>query len=257
MRNVLAFFSKELKIQFASPVAYVVLAGFLMLSGFFFYDLFSNFSRVLNYAGNYQNPQLLQQINLNDLVMQPLLQNMNVLLLLVIPLITMRSFAEERRYGTDELVLTSPVSIVEYVWGKFLAAVAFYMLLLLLTFQYPLILMHYGALDVGKMASGYLGLLFMGISFIALGLFASSLTKSQMVAAVGAFSALLIFWIIGWLSESVGGMSGKLLEYLSLTNHFESFTKGAVNIKDVIYFCSFIFFFIFLSTRSVESTRWR
>jgi ABC-2 type transport system permease protein len=120
-----------------------------------------------------------------------------------------------------------------------------------------MVLIHFGKLDMGKLAAGYLGLLLMGTAFISMGMFASSLTKSQIVAAVGAFSALLIFWIIGWLSESVAGPAGKILEFLSLTNHFEMFAKGAIHSKDVIYFISFIFFFLFLSIRSVESTRWR
>lgn len=257
MRNTLAFFFKEWKIQFSSPTAYVVIVGFLMLSGFFFYDLFSNFARIINYASMYQNPQMLQQINFNDLVVSPLFQNINILLLLVIPLITMRTFAEERRQGTDELLLTSPVGISQIVWGKFLSALAFFTLLLILTLQYPIILHHYGQIDLGNVAAGYAGLFLMGTSFIALGMFASSLTKSQIVAAVAGFSALLMFWLVGWLAESVSGVNGKFLGYLSLTSHFEMFSKGAIHTKDIIYFLSFIFFFLFLSTRSLESTRWR
>jgi gliding motility-associated transport system permease protein len=257
MRNTFSFCAKELKIQFASPVAYVVLTGFLMLAGFFFYDLFTNFSRILSYASSYQDPTILNQVNFNDLVITPLFQNMNVLLLLVVPLITMRAFAEEKRQGTDELILTSPVGISEFVWGKFLASFLFFGLLLLLTVQFPLILAQFGEIDWGKVAAGYLGLLLMGTAFISLGLFASSLTKSQMVAAVGGFSALLMFWIIGWMAESVMGTAGQVLKFLSLTNHFESFVKGAINTKDLVFYCSFIFFFLFLSTRSVESTRWR
>ena len=228
-----------------------------MLSGFFFYDLFSNFSRILSYAGRYQDPQMMQQINLNDLVITPLFQNINVLLLLVIPLITMRTFAEERRLGTDELILTSPVGIGQVVGGKFLGSLIFFFLLITLTLQYPIILMHFGQIDLGKLASGYAGLLLMGAAFISLGMFASSLTKNQIVAAVSGFSALLFFWIIGWLSETFIGPVGELLKFVSLTHHFEMFAKGAVHSRDVIYFLSFILFFLFLSTRSIESTRWR
>ena len=244
MRVISAIIAKELRIQFASPVAYVVLVGFLMLSGFFFYDLFSNYSKVLSYATAYQNPQLMEQINLNDLVVTPLMQNINVLLLLVIPLITMRMLAEEKRQGTDELILTSPVGIAQVVWGKFLASVIFFALLLLLTVQFPLLLKHYGEIDTGKLLTAYAGLFLMGSAFISLGLFASSLTQSQIVAAVGGFSALLLFWMIGWLAESVGGNIGSALEYMSLTNHFTSFAQGTVNTKDLVYFASFIFFFI-------------
>jgi ABC-2 type transport system permease protein len=253
----MAFFGKEWRIQFASPTAYVVLGGFLMLAGFFFYDLFSNFSQILSYASQYQDPRMLQQINFNDLILSPLVQNISVLLLLVVPLITMRAYAEERRQGTDELILTSPVPIWQMVVGKFLASIAFFALLMLLTAQFPLILMQFGDIDIGRMLTGYLGLFLMGSSFIALGMFASSVTKSQIVAAVGAFAALLIFWIIGWLAESMGGMTGNVLEYLSLTNHFQMFAKGAIHTQDLLYFVTFILFFTFLSIRSIESTRWR
>ena len=257
MRNVMAFFSKEWKVQFSSPIAYVVIVGFLMLSGFFFYDLFSNFARILSYASGYQNKEMLQQVNFNDLIIFPLFQNINVILLLVIPLFTMRLFAEEQRQGTDELILTSPVSISQYVLGKFLAAAAFYLFILVLTFQYPLILMIFGDLDFGKLLAGYLGLFLMGTSFIAFGMFASSLTQNQIVAAVGSFSALLIFWVIGWLAESFSGKLGMVLEFSSMTRHFNMFSRGAVHLVDVVYYVSFILFFLFLSIRSVESSRWR
>lgn len=257
MRNLIAIMGKDWKIQFSSPMAYVVLGGFLMLSGFFFYDLLSTYTMYAAQAQMMGNPQIMQQLNFNDMIMTPLIQNINVLLLLVVPLITMRTFAEENRQGTDELILTSPVGISQMVWGKFLSSLAFFMLLLFLTLQFPLLLGKFGSLDLGKMLTGYLGLFLMGAAFISLGMFASSLTKSQMVAAVGAFSALLIFWLVGFLSESIGGWPGKILEYVSLTYHFNMFAKGAIHLKDIVFFLSFTYFFIFLSTRAVESSRWR
>ncbi len=257
MRNVLAFLYKEWRIQFGSATAYVVLAGFTILAGFFFFDQFSVFTQYSAQARMYQNTQMLQQFNLNDWVFTPLIANINILLLLVVPLITMGSFAQERRLGTDELILTSPIKIWHMIAGKFFSSMAFFALLLLLTFQFLFVLKLYGDLDYGKIAAGYLGLFFMGGAFISLGLFASSLTKSQIVAGVGTFSALLIFWIVGWLAESIPGKTGDVLAYLSLTNHFRNFSEGAIQIKDIVFYITFIFFFFFMTTRSMESTRWR
>lgn len=257
MRNALTICSKELRQIFGSSVAYVVLAAFLMLSGFFFYDLFSNYSQILGYAGVYQNPAMMEQVNVNDMILTPLFHNINVILLLVIPLITMRLYSEEKRSGTDELLLTSPLKVGHLITGKLLAGMAFYLLILVLTFHYPAILYKYAQPDFGKIVAGYLGLFLMGGSFIAFGLFASTLSKSQVVAAVISFSFLLVFWILGWIAESQIGVVGDGLRYLSLTEHFEPFGEGMLNTSDVVYFLSFIAFFWFLATRSVESTRWR
>ncbi len=257
MRNILAICGKELRQIFGSSVAYVILAAFLMLTGFFFYDLFSNYSQILGYAGMYQQPGMMEQVNVNDMILTPLFHNINVILLLIVPLITMRLYSEEKRAGTDELLLTSPVSVGQIVTGKLLAGVVFYLLVLVLTFHYPAIVAKYAAPDVGKIVAGYLGLLLMGIAFVAFGLFASTLSRNQVVAAVATFSVLLVFWILGWIAESQTGVVGQVMKYLSMTEHFEKFGEGALEIADLVYFLSFIAFFWFLATRSVESTRWR
>ena len=257
MRNTLTFFSKEFRMQFFSPVAYVVMVGFLLLAGFFFYSFFSQYSQILSYAGQFQDPTVYQQINLNDLVFTPTMENIFIMLLLLVPILTMRLISEEKKQGTDELLLTSPVDIVEFVLGKYLAALAFYALLLVLTFQFPMILARFGSIDFGKVASSYLGLLLLGAAFIALGLFASSVTKSQIVAAMASFSALLAFLMLGFMSEQFSGFAKHAFEYVALTKHFEKFLDGVINTGDILYFITFAFFFVFLSVRSVESTRWR
>ncbi|NLH47781.1 MAG: ABC transporter permease subunit [Myxococcales bacterium] len=255
MRNIWAIADKELRQFFGGSVAYVVMAAFLMLTGFFFYDMVMSYNRYLGYTQ--MNPAMMDQLNINDLIITPLFHNINVILLLIVPLVTMRLFAEERNQGTDEMLLTSPVSIGQIVTGKFLAATAFYLLLLLLTGLYPAILFKYAKPDIGKLAAGYAGLILMGVSFIAFGLFASTLTRSQVVAAIVSFAVLLVFWILGWLAESQAGVFGKILKYLAMTEHFERFSQGMIDTSDLLYFVSFIAFFWFMATRAVESTRWR
>ena len=257
MRNVWHIMVKELRSLFVSPIAYVVIPGFLILSGFFFYDLLTSYVRLVSFYQIYRNPMILDQLNVNDFIITPLFQNINVLLLLVIPLITMRLFAEEKRQGTDELLFTSPLGIGEIVAGKALAAVIFFIVILVLTLPYPAILFKISNPDLGKVFAAYLGLLFVGVSFISLGLFASSLTDNQLVAAVIGFSALLLFWIIGWISETSEGALASILSAVSLTSHFQGFAKGVLELKDVVYFITFIGFWTFLTLRSVESVRWR
>jgi len=257
MRNVHAILGKELRQIFGGPVAYVVLVAFLVLTGFFFYDLFVNYNQIMGYAGMYQNPQAMEQMNVNDMILTPLFHNINVILLLIVPLLTMRLYSEEKRAGTDELLLTSPVSIWQIITGKYLAGLAFYFLLLVLTVHYPAILFKYAKPDLGKVLAGYIGLFLMGGAFVAVGLFISALTKSQVVAAISGFSILLLFWILGWIAESQTGMVGDVLRYLAMTEHFERFSEGVVDLRDVVYFLTFIIFFWFMATRAVESTRWR
>lgn len=255
MRNILAMAGKELRQIFGGAVAYVVLTAFFMLTGFFFYDMVTAYNRYLGYAQ--MQPQYMEQLNINDMILTPLFHNINIILLLMVPLITMRLFAEERDQGTDELLLTCPISVGQIVTGKFLAAFAFYALMLVMTLIYPAVLAKHASPDLGKLLAGYLGLLLIGTSFISFGLFASTLTRSQLVAAITSFAVLLVFWIIGWIAESQPGVFGEVLRYLAMTEHFERFGEGVVDVGDVAYFGSFIVFFWFLATRAVESTRWR
>jgi gliding motility-associated transport system permease protein len=255
MRNILAIAHKELQQIFGGSVAYVVMTAFFMLTGFFFYDMVMAYSRYLGYAQ--MQPQYMEQLNINDMIVTPLFHNINIILLLIVPLLTMRLFAEERNNGTDELLLTCPVSAGQIVSGKLLAAVAFYALMLAMTIVFPAILAKYAAPDPGKLVAGYLGLLLIGIAFISFGLFSSTLTRSQLVAAITSFAVLLVFWILGWIAESQPGVVGEVLRYLAMTEHFERFGQGVIDLSDVTYFLSFIAFFWFLATRAVEATRWR
>lgn len=257
MRNALAIAGKELRSYFVSPIAYVVLTGFLLLGGWFFFNLLARFDFLLSIYSAMRNPEAQARLNLNDFVMAPLLHNLSVVLVILIPVITMRTFAEERRTGTYELLMTSPLSISEIVAGKFLGVVAFLIVMLGLTGIYPLILLMYGNPEVGVIAAGYLGLFLLAIAFAGVGLLTSSLTENQIIAAVSCLVVLLLLYVISWPAETSGAVLGAILKYLSLTEHFGEMVKGIIQTKDLVYFASVIVLALFLTHRSVESVRWR
>jgi len=257
VRNALAIAGKELRSYFVSPIAYVVLTGYLLLGGWFFFNLLARFNFLLSMYSAMRNPEAQMRLNLNDFVIAPLLHNLSVVLVILIPVITMRSFAEEKRTGTYELLMTSPLSISEIVAGKFLGSVAFLMVMLALTALYPAMLMLYGNPEVGIIAAGYLGLLLLAIAFATVGLLTSSFTENQIIAAVTCLVLLLLFYVIAWPAETAGPVLGAVLKYLSLTEHFSEMVKGIIDTKDLVYFLSVIGLALFLTHRSVESVRWR
>lgn len=257
MTNVWAVAYKELRSYFVSPVAYVVMAGFLLLSGFMFWNMLAQFSRFVSIYSSMQRPELIEQMNLNDMVITPLLGNMIIVFILVIPLLTMRLFAEERASGTDELLLTSPISTLEIALGKFLGASLFVLALVALAFIYPAVLLWYGDPEIPRILTGYLGLLLIGMAAIALGLFTSTLTDNQIVAGVLAGALLLMLLLISWPADAVGDPLGPLLEYLSITTHSEDLMRGLVKAEDILYYLSLVAVGLFLSQRSLESLRWR
>jgi ABC-2 type transport system permease protein len=257
VKNILAIAAKDVRSQFVSPIAYVVLTGFLLLGGWFFFNLLARFNYLLQLYLSFRNPEAMQQLNLNDLVMGPLLHNLSVVLVILIPVITMRSFAEEKRSGTYELLMTSPLSVTEIVIGKFLGSFVFVFAMVLLTGAYPLILLAYGNPEVGVILGGFLGLLLLATAFSSVGLLTSSLTENQIIAAVSCLVVLLLLYVISWPAETAGETMGAILKYLSLTEHFAEMVKGVIDTKDVVYFLSVIVLALFLTQRSVESLRWR
>jgi ABC-2 type transport system permease protein len=247
---IFTILKKELKSYFSSSIAYIVLAVFLILSGIFFFLYLQSF------VGSQFDPRFQffkERLNLNEFVIRPYLGTMSVVLLIMIPLITMRLLAEERRNSTAELLFTSPLRVLHIVLGKFLASLTLFLLMIILSAVHVAVLMVYGNPDVGPVFSGYLGLFLLGASSLAIGLLASSLTENQIVAAVVSFGILLVFWVIGASSEADSSIMG----YLSLINHFDNFTKGVVELKDVVYYLSFIFLGIFLTHVILDSERWR
>jgi gliding motility-associated transport system permease protein len=257
MRNILAIAAKDLRSQFVSPIAYVVLTGFLLLGGWFFFNLLARFNFLLNLYLSFRNPEAMQRLNLNDFVIAPLLHNLSVILVILVPVITMRSFAEEKRTGTYELLMTSPLSVTEIVLGKFFGALAFVFFMLLLTGVYPLILVLYGNPEMGVILSGFLGLLLLATAFVAVGLLTSSFTENQIIAAVSCLVALLLLYVISWPADTAGETMGAMLKYASLTEHFSELVKGIIDTRDLAYFASVIVLALFLTQRSVESLRWR
>jgi ABC-2 type transport system permease protein len=257
VKNALTIAGKELRSYFVSPIAYVVLTGFLLLGGWFFFNLLSRFSFLLSIYSAMRNPEAQARLNLNDFVIAPLLHNLSVVLVILIPVITMRSFAEEKRSGTYELLMTSPLSISEIVAGKFLGAFGFLLIMVGLTGVYPLILFAFGNPELGIIAAGYLGLLLLGTAFLTVGLLTSSFTENQIIAAVSCLVILLLFYVIAWPAETAGPVLGGILKYLSLTEHFSEMVKGVIDTKDLVYFVSVIILALFLTQRSVESVRWR
>jgi len=249
-------FKKEMRLYFTSPVAYVVLAVFLVIAGYFFYSIFNFFAMASMQAA--MNPQMARDLTVTESVLRPLFSNISVILLLLIPLLTMRLFAEERRAGTIELLLTYPVRDGAVLIGKYLAALALYAIMLAFTLLYPALLAYFGARpEWGPLLTGYLGLLLMGATFLAVGLFASSLTENQIVASLITFGVLLIFWVLGWSADAVGGSWGKVLSDLSLLEHYDTFSKGILDTKDVIYYVNFTVIALFLTLRSLEARRWK
>ena len=246
---------KEMRLYFTSPVAWVIITIFLVIAGYFFYSIFAFFT--LASMQSAMNPQMARDLNVTDSVLRPLFSNISVILLLLMPMVTMRLFAEERRAGTIELLLTYPVRDGVVLIGKYLAALALYAIMLALTLLYPAILFYFARVEWGPFLTGYLGLLLMGAAFLAVGIFASSVTENQIVAAITTFGVLLILWVIGWSSDYAGGAWGKLLSHLSLLEHFDSFGRGVLDTKDVIYYVDLTILALFLSLRSLETRRWK
>lgn len=252
---------RELGALFVSPIAYVALSGFAVLAGWFFFNLLARFQELASISAQLamQRPDLLQQINLSEMVIQPTYLNLTVILVILFPLLTMRLMAEERRQGTDELLLTSPVGTGGIVLGKFVAIMLLFTLMLALTASFPAVLRIWGdpAPGWGELAAPYLGLWLMGAAFAAVGLFTSSITTNQIVAAVSCFVLLLMFYVIDWIAMGMSGTARDVLEYLSLIRRYHDFVKGVVDLKSVVYFLSIAVLGLFLSRVAVDGLRVR
>ena len=255
MNNVLAIANKEIKGYFASPIGYVMLSVSAFIFGLFFVAALDYFERASLQAAM-GGPE---GINVNQMVVGPLLQNVAVILLFALPLVTMRTYAEEKRSGTIELLLTSPLTDVQIVLGKFLGALTLYAAMLGMSLIQVAILFAFGNPEWKPIVSGYFGMLLMGGCFLSVGLFVSSLTKNQIIAAMATFGVFLLFWIINWLSSLASNYPTvqNVVNYLSITDHLSDFTRGVIDTKHLVYYISFIGFGLFLTVRSVDTERWR
>ena len=254
LSNVIAIAHKELKSYFASPIAYIVIGFFVLLFGFFYYSLVLIFNQQSMQMAGFDGAPVQ---NVNDQMIRPLFLNASVILLFVLPMITMRTYAEEKRSGTIELLLTAPLTDFQIIFGKFLGALALYAAMLAVTFVHMATLFAFGNPEWVPIATGYLGLLLMGGCFISIGLLISSLTKNQIVAGFMTFVVFLMLWVINWLADSSGPTGQTILSFLSITDHLDDFTKGIIDTKHIVYYLSFITFGLFLTAKSVDSERWR
>ena len=254
MSNILAIAQKELKSYFASPIGYIVIGMFSLLYGFFYFVMLQYFMRV-SMQQMMGGPQ--SSVNINEVMLRPMLQNVTVIVLFVLPMVTMRTYSEEKRSGTIELLLTSPLTDFQIIMGKFLGALTLYAAMLGVTLIHLAILFIYGNPEWKPLVTAYLGLLLLGSCFISMGLFISSLTKNQVVAGVVTFGMALLLWVISWLGSLQTGTIGTLATYLSLIDHFDDFSKGILDTTHLAYYLSFVTFALFLTARSVDSERWR
>jgi ABC-2 type transport system permease protein len=255
MTRVAAIYRRELLFFFNSAAAYTVMTVFVLLAGYFFYNLLAYFN--LASIETMQNPVGARGLSLTESVVRPLFANISVVMLLILPLLTMRLFSEERKSGTAELLFTYPISDWDAILGKYLAAVTVYASMLALTVLYPLLLAKYTSPEPGPILTGYLGLFLIGAAYIAMGLFFSSLSENQLVAGVATFGCGLLFLIVAWLTPFVSPGVAVVLYQLSILEHFEAFSRGILDSNDVVYYLNFTVFFLFLTSRVLDSQRWR
>jgi ABC-2 type transport system permease protein len=254
VRNIWTVCRRELYAYFVSPIAWVLLTIFALLSGAFTYLISAAFVRA-SLEGQMSGQSF--PMNINEQVIAPLFSNMAVVGLFLIPLISMRLFAEEKRQGTIELLVTSPVHDLEVIIGKWLSAVIMYGALLAVLFADYSFLFLYGNPDWKPVATGFLGILLQGATLLAFGTFISTLTRNQIVAGAIGFALALVLWILNWTTSFGNSDTVQVLNYLSIVSHMESFSRGVIDTKDLIYYLSMIFFGLFLTSRSLESLRWR
>lgn len=254
MKNAWIIARKELKSYFASPIAYGLMAFFAAICGYFFYIATAIF---VQRGMEAQMMGRSMPMDVNEWVVRPVLMNISVIGLFMIPMITMRLFAEEKRTGTIELLATSPIHDLEIIVGKWLAALILYAGILGLSAINILMLFAYGKPDWRPILIAYFGLLLQGGCLLAIGTFISTTTRNQIIAGTATFAVCLILWVLDWVAAYEQAAWAKVIAYMSVVSHFEPFSKGVLDTKDVIFYASMIFFGLFLTARSMESLRWR
>ena len=254
MKNVLLIANKELKSYFASPIAYLLMAAFGLIFGFAFYVASRDFMQ-MSLQGQMMGQQ--QPMSVNDQIIRPLLGFASTIALFLVPMISMRLFAEEKKQGTMELLLTSPVTDNEIILGKWLGAIFLYACVLLMSALNLGMVFAWGKPDWKPVLIAYLGLLLQGGVLLAIGSFISSTTKNQIIAGGVTFFVCLLLWLLSWFTAYSTGPVSQVIAYLSIVTHFDNFAKGLLSMKDCIFYITFIFLALFLTSRSLESLRWR
>ena len=250
MRSVWLVARREFAAYWTTPVAYVVVAMYLFVSGLFFFGELSGFVDLVQRSGP-------QAVDVNQQLVRPYLYSVSVMVLFLVPLVTMRLLAEERRQGTLEILLTTPAPEVSLVLGKYLAATGLYLVMIAGSVAHVALLFLFGAPDVGPVVTGFVGLLLCGMVYLAVGLFLSALTQNQVVAAALSFTFFLLLWLAAWASGMVDGALAEVLRYVSLAGHFENFGRGVVDTSDLVFYGSWIAAGLFAATQAVEATRWK
>jgi ABC-2 type transport system permease protein len=254
MKNVLIICGKEIKSYFASPIAYLLMAIFAVIFGYFFFSATAYFVQAsMQSQMQGQNSPM----NVNDFIIGPLLGNASVVGLFLIPMISMRLFAEEKRQGTIELLMTSPIQDWQIVLGKWCGAMIMYACVIGISALNVALLYAYGKPDWRPILVGYLGLLLQGGCLLAIGTFISTTTSNQIVAGGATFAVCLLLWVLDWVSSYEQAVWAKVVAYCSVLTHFEPFSKGVIDSKDVVYYLSVIFLGLFLTQRSLESLRFK
>lgn len=255
MSPVTTLIAKEIRCFIVSPVFYVIGAIFLFIVGFLAHLTVVNATQQAMRLMQIQNAYA--QLNLNDLVFRPFFYGLDIVLMFVLPLLTMRLFAEERKLHTFELLMTSPIGINEMISAKFLSVLILYLGLISLTLVTPVVLSWYSYFNWNPILTGYLALALQGSLFLAIGVLGSSLTENQIIAAFVSFGLILIIWMLGGMSSLLGDtIFGQILSYLSFTEHYDRLVRGLVELKDLTYYLSSTILMLFIAHHVVDSHRW-
>ncbi len=257
MRNIIAICKRELLSFFVSPIAYFVITGFVLLGGYFFFNLLGIFNIIvarfnaMRFMGQSEGP------NLNQWVVEGYFQTMLVILVFLVPLLTMRTLAEEKKTGTFELLITSPVKVRDIVFGKFLGVAIVILLMMFASFLFPLLLIVHGNPEVPPIFSGLLAVTLCGLAFVSIGIAVSSFTENQIVAGMSSMVTLLMLYVIHSPAQAMGGVGQEILESLSPVVQAQDLLRGVISLKSLVYFTSLISLGLFLSQRALEGQRWR
>ncbi len=257
MKRWLVLFKKEMNSYLYSPIAYVTAAMYLVVSGFFFYNIFAYYSMISFQMMSQRQYGSMPDLNPTERILRPLYLNISLVAIFIVPLLTMRLFSEEKRSGTAEVLFTHPIQDREIVLGKFLACLGIYLCIMGVTLLYPLLVVISGSLEIGPVITVYAGLILLGASFISFGLLASALTEHQIVSAVVTLGGLLLLWVLNWASNSAGPALGKVIGEISFFPHIDSFMKGVFDTHDILYFLLFTGFCLYLTLQALASKKWR
>lgn len=256
MNGFISLAKRELKSYFVSPIIYVFLAMFTVICGYFFYRNYIYFT-ILSLQSDYGSGAGGTTLNISEAVFQPVFSNFVFVLLVIVPLITMRVFSEEKKTGTLELLVSYPVRYIDVVLAKLVSAFAVLAFALLLTALFPLLASIYGRVEAAPILTSYLGLALIGLGFVSVGTFFSSITENQIIAAAITFAVLLLLWVLEWTASFVPGAVGTVMSEMSIYNHFRDFNRGVINTNDIVYFLNISIFFVVLTLTNLQRQAWK